>query len=276
MRIIAAEELLQLITPGERNGVWLLEWNGQIYTMAQTSAIPVVVDNVQRVLEELDAKFPYIDVPWTDDVDVLCLPYMQWLLSADGSPAAGGSVRGEQREGIVTLSAGQDNTDLADLVAHELRHVWAYWVGARTDAEMSVRWAEFFALSGLEPEQHPADGVAWDERRQELLAELVGTAAEGLRLDPAMEDDRPAMYRMMALAEWARRLTPRRRRVEIHIGSNLAVIDGTEVRIDQPPQIVPETGRTLVPLRFVAEALGAEVEWDAVTQKIVIIDTPHG
>lgn len=270
MRIISAAELLQLCTPGERAGVWFVEWNGQLYSMVQNGAQPVAVDSVHTALKNLDAKFPYIDVAWTDNVDILCLPYVQWFLASDGSPGVGGAVRGEHREGIVTISAGEDHADLLDLLAHELRHLWAYWIGARTTPEMPIRWAEFFAITGLNPDEQPIKNVPWDERRQELLAELVGTATEGLRLDPDMEDDLPAQYRMVALAEWARKLTPRRKRVELRIGSNLAYINGVGVELDQPPQIMSETNRTLVPLRFVAEALDANVIWDATTQLITI------
>ncbi len=37
------------------------------------------------------------------------------------------------------------------------------------------------------------------------------------------------------------------------------IVDDREVECDVPPQII--NGRTLVPVRFVAEALGAKVEW---------------
>jgi len=43
-------------------------------------------------------------------------------------------------------------------------------------------------------------------------------------------------------------------------GSRNATVGGRAVTLDQPAQII--TGRTMVPLRFVAESLGATVEWD--------------
>jgi len=46
------------------------------------------------------------------------------------------------------------------------------------------------------------------------------------------------------------------------------VVDGKEVQSDVPPQVID--GRTLVPARFLAEALGAKVEWDE-SQKTVIV-----
>jgi len=38
-------------------------------------------------------------------------------------------------------------------------------------------------------------------------------------------------------------------------------INGNPLALDQPP--IVQEGRTLVPLRAIFEALGAEVEWDA-------------
>ncbi|HYF91799.1 MAG TPA: stalk domain-containing protein [Symbiobacteriaceae bacterium] len=52
------------------------------------------------------------------------------------------------------------------------------------------------------------------------------------------------------------------------VGKNEATVDGTVLLLDQPPQVVE--GRTLVPARFVAEALGARVTWDGATQTVNI------
>jgi len=38
------------------------------------------------------------------------------------------------------------------------------------------------------------------------------------------------------------------------------IVNGSEIKLDVPPQII--NGRTMVPIKWVAEALGAEVEWD--------------
>lgn len=46
------------------------------------------------------------------------------------------------------------------------------------------------------------------------------------------------------------------------------VVDGKELTPDVPAQIID--GRTMVPIRFVAEALGAEVSWDAATNSVII------
>ncbi len=54
--------------------------------------------------------------------------------------------------------------------------------------------------------------------------------------------------------------------IKMTIGSTKAFIDSKQVSLDQPPII--ESGRTLVPFRFIGEAIGATIDWDA-TQKAV-------
>jgi len=51
-------------------------------------------------------------------------------------------------------------------------------------------------------------------------------------------------------------------------GAILVKVNGQEVDFDQPPLL--KNGRVLIPLRAVAESLGAEVEWDQVTGTAVI------
>ena len=52
------------------------------------------------------------------------------------------------------------------------------------------------------------------------------------------------------------------------IGSDKAFIDGEEKSGDKP---ISTSGRTLVPLRFASEALGAKVDWLAKSNKVTII-----
>ena len=53
----------------------------------------------------------------------------------------------------------------------------------------------------------------------------------------------------------------------VHCENDIKVLlDGVELEFDVLPQIIDE--RTFVPLRAIFEALGAEVEWDGVTQTV--------
>lgn len=60
---------------------------------------------------------------------------------------------------------------------------------------------------------------------------------------------------------------------QLQINSRDAQVNGKPVTLEVPAQML--SGTTMVPLRFVAEALGAEVEWNAAAQQVVI-NTPAG
>jgi photosystem II stability/assembly factor-like uncharacterized protein len=64
--------------------------------------------------------------------------------------------------------------------------------------------------------------------------------------------------------------------LELWIGKNTAKLNGTSVTIDSNTKVVPviKSGRTLLPLRFVAEILALDVQWNPRTQVITITYTP--
>ncbi|SDL01233.1 copper amine oxidase N-terminal domain-containing protein [Natronincola ferrireducens] len=59
--------------------------------------------------------------------------------------------------------------------------------------------------------------------------------------------------------------------IELTIGNTIAMINGEAITLDVPP-FIGENNRTLVPLHFIAQALGCEVEWDSKTSTISIVD----
>ncbi len=59
-------------------------------------------------------------------------------------------------------------------------------------------------------------------------------------------------------------------RITLIIGEANAVVYSNMVPLDTPAQIV--NGRTMVPVRFVAESLGEKVEWDGNTKTVIIGD----
>ena len=59
--------------------------------------------------------------------------------------------------------------------------------------------------------------------------------------------------------------------VQLTLGSNQAMVDGKPVTLDTPAASV--AGRTMVPLRFVSEALGTEVRWQESTQTVFLTST---
>lgn len=60
------------------------------------------------------------------------------------------------------------------------------------------------------------------------------------------------------------------KKVSMKIGSTSATVDGRSTTLTDAPFI--QDGRSLVPLRFVGEAFGATVDFDAATTKISIVD----
>lgn len=56
--------------------------------------------------------------------------------------------------------------------------------------------------------------------------------------------------------------------VQLTIGSRTAYVNGTPVGLDVAPHMM--NGRTMVPLRFISETLGADVRWDAGVDAVYI------
>ena len=57
--------------------------------------------------------------------------------------------------------------------------------------------------------------------------------------------------------------------VQVKIGSTTMLVNGAVITMDTAPEITA-AGRTCLPIRFVAEAFGAVVGWDAATQTVTI------
>lgn len=132
-----------------------------------------------------------------------------------------------------------------------------------------------------------------------LLAALAAPAARAgsadlqvtvngqkLALDPApfIENGRTlvplrAIFEVLgATIQWngeTRTVTGRRgpRTVELTVDSDLARVNGAEVRLAVPAMI--RASRTFVPLRFVAEALGAAVDFDGETRTVIVVDLDY-
>ncbi|MDR2295650.1 MAG: WG repeat-containing protein [Clostridiales Family XIII bacterium] len=113
---------------------------------------------------------------------------------------------------------------------------------------------------------------------------LIKIEIDGERLslpdvDPVIENDRtlvPMRYIFEALGaeplwnEAERSVTAEKDGAEIklRIGESVAWVNGEEIPLDAAP--VLRGGRTLVPVRFIAESLGARVDWDAARRTVVI------
>jgi hypothetical protein len=56
--------------------------------------------------------------------------------------------------------------------------------------------------------------------------------------------------------------------VKLVIGSTTALVDGKEITLDAPAEII--NGRTLIPVRFIATAFNADVQWEPESQSVVV------
>jgi hypothetical protein len=59
--------------------------------------------------------------------------------------------------------------------------------------------------------------------------------------------------------------------IQLDIGESFAFVNSEKLPLQAPPEI--KAGRTFVPVRFIAEGLGAKIEWKAATQQITIFYT---
>jgi len=67
--------------------------------------------------------------------------------------------------------------------------------------------------------------------------------------------------------------------IELWIGKSIAKINGRNTPIDSNnSKVVPiiKNNRTFIPLRFISESLGCDVQWDGITQTITIIYSKNG
>ena len=56
--------------------------------------------------------------------------------------------------------------------------------------------------------------------------------------------------------------------IQLTIGSNIAIVNNESIKLDT--EAIIHEDRTYVPLRFVSEQLGAEVDWDGSTRTVII------
>jgi len=62
-------------------------------------------------------------------------------------------------------------------------------------------------------------------------------------------------------------------KISLKVGEISAIVDGKSVRLDKAPLVYK--GATMVPVRFVSEALGETVEWDQNTRSVYIGGRPY-
>lgn len=100
-----------------------------------------------------------------------------------------------------------------------------------------------------------------------------------LSVDPVLEDGRTlvplrAIFEAMgATVEWEQTTktitgTQGDNIIILQLDNKIATINGEKIELDVPAKAI--NGSTLVPVRFIVESLGAEVDWDKVSKTVLI------
>ena len=110
------------------------------------------------------------------------------------------------------------------------------------------------------------EAIVWNEAQSNDVAPVI-------RNDRTMLPARFVAENLGATVEWVGEeqkviITRDDIVIILYIDSDKAYVNNEEVSLDSPAFI--ENDRTYTPLRFIAEKLGAEVDWNAETQEVTI------
>ncbi|HWP97674.1 MAG TPA: copper amine oxidase N-terminal domain-containing protein [Syntrophomonadaceae bacterium] len=119
-------------------------------------------------------------------------------------------------------------------------------------------------------------------RAEEDISVLINNQPLSLEVPPQVENGRTlvplrAIFEALgASVEWNEAdqsitATKGTQVLKLVVGSSTAFNNGSSVQLDIPPQIINE--RTLVPLRFVSENMGAQVVWNETTHQVSIVSS---
>lgn len=172
-----------------------------------------------------------------------------------------------------TLSVGAANNDMQPTTWH----TYGQWMDVVQDAEMVV-----VGVHNAADEYKYADGTSFSTPIVTGIAALIGDryfTMYGKYPSPALLRelvmfntidvgaagfDMPSGVGYCTLDPHAPTI------IEMTVGNTNMLVNGISKTIDQAPAIDKTTGRTLVPVRAVSEALGAKVSWDPATQLITL------
>ncbi|MGI6142637.1 MAG: stalk domain-containing protein [bacterium] len=91
------------------------------------------------------------------------------------------------------------------------------------------------------------------------------TVIKAVTIGPGRLDSEVVTFHYRVVGE-----EPAAKTIILTIGREEALLDGAPSALEAAPYIKPEAGRTLVPVRFVSEALKAQVGWDPDTKQVTI------
>ncbi|MBQ3616163.1 MAG: putative Ig domain-containing protein, partial [Anaerotignum sp.] len=142
------------------------------------------------------------------------------------------------------------------------------FVMPRGEVEIRVSFAE------MEKEQLMLIFTIDEKEYQKDDVELMNDVAPVIQCDRAMLPIRVVAENLGATVTWNEAdqsvtITMGDKEIVIYIGQSFALVDGCPVELDSPAFIAND--RAYLPMRFVAENLGATVTWDGVNQTVTIV-----
>lgn len=179
-------------------------------------------------------------------------------------------VTGEEKEGILARIAEEQSTGLFEIGGQIFD-----FTALIKNGEDTTRIEKFG-----QPVAVTIDLSHLGHLTPEQISQLTGTRLEkdeygnlvlvslGGKYDPDTSSftfytDKFSLYTVMQAKETKQMLN-----IQLTIGSTTATVNEKAVPIDVPPVLI--SGRTLVPVRFIAESMGAKVDWQGETQTVKI------
>lgn len=211
---------------------------------------PVSASDIKRTIEELQRD---VSLAIIGDYEILACD----VNFVDGDDPSCARINAYRAPEFIAVSA-RPTRELRDLLAHELTH----------EIQMHLpphAMGEFWAIVGQTPILAPK---RWEELPVERFAEYVSAALWSVPIDvrmPALSVETLVRLRAWAL-QYVGHDEPAKvvvdgegTKVVLDVGSTTAYVNDQVVILDVAPVIV--NGRTLVPIRFIAESLGATVTY---------------
>ncbi len=183
---------------------------------------------------------------------------------------------------ITNTEDGEEYTDILSSASNEFVFIAANDVTASAEF---ARKTSSVVIPANGSNKKPGTGTVTNKTASQIIltigsvdAQVYGEAVAN-DVAPIIEKDRtmlPARFVAESLGAYVawdnaqRKVTIHKNltMIEIYIDSDIAYINGNPVTLDSPAFI--RNDRTYTPVRFVAEALGATVEWNELLRQVVI------
>ncbi|MBC7194703.1 MAG: hypothetical protein H5U37_03515 [Caldisericia bacterium] len=199
-------------------------------------------------------------------------------------------IKGEERDGFTIIEFSRpletkDKYDATLKLDKDIKIIWAISDKDDFNAKHTQRGGGVIKLSKL-------DGVTQPTPKVKTVLKLkIGDTKMYINDSPKIIDVPPIIIenRTLLPIRWIAEplgaevlwdgnekkvtITLGQTKIELWIGNYMAKVNGKDTQIDpNNPKVVPIilNGRTMLPVRFVAENLGCLVEWDSKTQTVTI------